>query len=256
MSQNRLKFIVVAAAGIIFASTAMADLRIGITAEPYPPFSAKDAAGKWVGWEIDVMNAVCAKLKEKCEIVETAWDGIIPALTSKKIDVIMASMAITDERKKTIAFSTPYYSASVVMIAAKGHTGDLTGKVIGTQTSSIHARYVEKHYPDNERKSYATLDEATADLSAGRIDVVQAELSALQAFLETDAGKACCTMIGKVPPDPEVLGQGVGAGIRHDDEALKKRFDTALADLAAGGEFKTITASYPELSEKIIVPGE
>ena len=80
-------------------------IRFGVAAEPYPPFASKDASGKWVGFEIDLMNAVCAEMKANCTIVESAWDGIIPALQSDKFDVIWASMLITDKRKQVIDFT-------------------------------------------------------------------------------------------------------------------------------------------------------
>src|ERR1700746_3997427 len=85
-----------------FAARADDAIKFGVAAEPYPPFSSKDASGKWVGFEIDLMDAVCAKIQAKCQLVETAWDGIIPALQEKKIDVIWSSMSITDERKQKI----------------------------------------------------------------------------------------------------------------------------------------------------------
>src|SRR4029079_14044978 len=94
---------------LIGAGSAKADLKFGVAAEPYPPFTSKDASGKWVGWEIELMDAVWAKMNEKCELVEGAWDGIIPALTAKQSDVIWSSMSITAERKKTINFTTMYY---------------------------------------------------------------------------------------------------------------------------------------------------
>src|SRR4051794_21794443 len=84
--------------GVLLAGTAgaVADkIKVSVAAEPYPPFAAKSAAGVWEGFEVDLAKAVCAAGKMDCEIVETAWDGIIPALTSKKIDVIWASMTIT-----------------------------------------------------------------------------------------------------------------------------------------------------------------
>jgi polar amino acid transport system substrate-binding protein len=90
------RFAVVSTVAILLGvGNACAELKFGIAAEPYPPFESKAASGEWVGWEIDLMNAVCKQLKEKCEIVEVAWDGIIPALTSKQIDVIWSSMSIT-----------------------------------------------------------------------------------------------------------------------------------------------------------------
>src|SRR5438046_9784486 len=92
-----------------FAARADDTIRFGVAAEPYPPFTSKDASGKWVGWEVDLMDAVCAQMKEKCELVEVAWDGIIPALTAKQIDVIWSSMSITAERKQTITFTMMSY---------------------------------------------------------------------------------------------------------------------------------------------------
>ena len=96
MKFNR-RLLMAAAAAVMFGFTAQAqaDIKFGVAAEPYPPFESKDASGTWVGWEMDLMQAVCAQMKEKCELVEVAWDGIIPALTSKQIDVIWSSMSIT-----------------------------------------------------------------------------------------------------------------------------------------------------------------
>ena len=67
------------------AGAANADkVRFGVAAEPYAPFSSQDASGKWVGWEIDFMDAICKEAKLDCELVATAWDGIIPALIAGK----------------------------------------------------------------------------------------------------------------------------------------------------------------------------
>jgi polar amino acid transport system substrate-binding protein len=136
---------------ISLTTTSQADIRFGVAAEPYPPFTTKDASGSWVGWEIDFMTALCAAMNEKCELVETAWDGIVPALQGGKIDVVLASMAITAKRKEQIAFSSFYYNSSVGMIANKDTLNAisaeaLTGKVIGVQTATISAAYVDKHF--------------------------------------------------------------------------------------------------------------
>jgi polar amino acid transport system substrate-binding protein len=241
-------------------AAAQDDLRVGIAAEPYPPFASKDASGTWVGWEIDVMNALCAELEAKCTIVEIAWDGIIPALDVKKIDIIFASMAITAERKKKLAFSRWYYNSSVSMIASKGVKADissaaLSGRIIGVQLSTISAAYATKHFgASSEIKSYKSLDDATADLAAGRVDVVQGETNALESFLVTEAGAACCVSLGRVAADSETLGEGVGAGLRKDDDVLKQRIDDAIAVLATSGKLKKITSAYPMLVTGIVLP--
>ena len=91
-----------------FATRADDTIRFGVAAEPYPPFTTKDASGKWVGFEVDLMDAVCAEMKAKCSIVEVAWDGIIPALQASKFDVIWSSMLITEKRKLVIDFTDKY----------------------------------------------------------------------------------------------------------------------------------------------------
>lgn len=243
-----------------FTAQAQAEIKFGVAAEPYPPFTSKDASGKWVGWEVDLMDAVCKQMNEKCELVEVAWDGIIPSLTSKQIDVIWSSMSITAERKKTIEFTSMYYNTPTVIIGTK--TGDLDispdhlkGKTIGVQVSTIHQKYLEKYYGGGSTiKTYQTQDEANNDLAAGRIDYIQADGSALDAFLKTDQGKECCELKGQVADDPEILGEGVGGGIRKEDTELKAKLDKALSELAKAGEFEKITAKYPDLVGKMIVP--
>ena len=257
---RRVMLAVAAAAMVAGAASAKADLKFGVAAEPYPPFSSKDASGTWVGWEIDLMNALCAKMGEKCELVEVAWDGIIPALTSKQIDVIFSSMSITAERKKTIDFSDMYYNTPTNIIGAK--TGDkdispehLKGKAIGVQVSTIHQNYAEKYFGAGSTvKTYQTQDEANQDLAAGRLDYVQADASALDAFLASEQGAACCELKGQVPDDPEILGEGVGAGLRKEDTAIKDKINAAIVELAKAGKFDEITNKYPELVGKMVIP--
>ncbi|TPI20498.1 MULTISPECIES: transporter substrate-binding domain-containing protein [unclassified Mesorhizobium] len=225
-------------------------VKIGVAAEPYPPFTSPDASGKWVGWEIDFVDAVCAEEKLDCVITPVAWDGIIPALTTKKIDAIVSSMSITDERKKTIDFSDKYYNTPTAIIGPKdqkfGATpDDLKGKVIGVQVSTVHAVYAKKHFTGaQEIKEYQTQDEANQDLAAGRIDAVQADSIALGEFLKSDQGKGCCDLKGMVTPDDEVLGPGVGAGIRKEDTALKEKFNAGIKAIRANGKYDEISKKY------------
>jgi len=243
------------AAALLFGVAAMGaakadQVKIGVAAEPYPPFTSPDATGKWVGWEIDFIDAVCAQEKLDCVITPVAWDGIIPALTTKKIDLIVSSMSITDERKKTIDFSDKYYNTPTAIIGPKdqkfGATpDDIKGKVIGVQVSTVHAVYAKKHFTGaQEIKEYQTQDEANNDLAAGRLDAVQADSIALGEFLKTDQGKACCDLKGMVAPDDEVLGPGVGAGVRKEDTALKEKVNAGIKAIRANGKYDEISKKY------------
>ena len=234
-----------------FAARADDTIRFGVAAEPYPPFTSKDASGKWVGFEVDLMDAVCAELRAKCEIVEVAWDGIIPALQAKKFDVIWSSMSITAKRKETIDFTDKYYKTPAVMIAAKSanlnidykNPDSLKGKIIGVQTSTIHARFVQKYFGSAATiKIYDTQDNVNADLVAGRIDLEMADSVALADFLKTDPGKDF-EVKWTAPSDP-ILGEGAGGGILKENTELKEKLNKAIAAVRANGTYDAIAKKY------------
>jgi len=239
------------ALGLTGAVQASAEtVKVGFAAEPYPPFTSLDASGKWIGWEVEFQEAVCKEAKLDCVITPVAWDGIIPALTSHKIDLIIGSMSITAEREKTISFSDKYYNTPTGIIGNKEDKFDATpeglaGKVIGVQVSTVHADYAKKHFGEKaaEIKEYQTQDEANQDLAAGRIDAVQADAIALDAFLKSDAGK-CCDLKGNVAEDLDVLGAGVGIGLRKEDTALKDKLNAAIKAIRANGTYDTFSKKY------------
>ena len=245
------KTILALAATFAFGTAAFAEpLKIGIAAEPYPPFASPDAAGNWVGWEVDLINAVCAAGQMECVITPVAWEGIIPSLTGGQIDAIMASMSITEERMKTIDFSDKYYNTPTVIVTAKGSgltpdAAGMAGKIIGVQVSTVHEAYAQAHFKDAaEIKTYQTTDEGFQDLAAGRIDASQADSIAIDAFMASDAGKACCEVIGAVADDPAILGKGVGVGLRKGEDALKAQFNAAIAKVIADGTYDAISKPY------------
>lgn len=237
------------AAVTLASGAAHADqVKIGIAAEPYPPFASLDSSGNWVGWEVDVINAVCTAAELDCVITPVAWDGIIPSLTGQQIDAIMASMSITEERLKTIDFSDPYYNTPAVIVADKSMDIEATpeslaGKIVGIQASTIHQAYAQEHFKDAELRVYQTQDEANQDLFAGRIDATQADSIAMADFVASDAG-ACCEIKGAVKDDPAILGRGVGAGVRKGQDELLEALNKGIAAILADGTHEKITAEY------------
>lgn len=245
----RAALLATAAAVGTTAATAQETVRVGIAAEPYPPFTVPDASGNWTGWEIEIINAVCAEAGLDCVITPTSWDGIIPALTSERIDMIMSSMTITEERMQTIDFSDKYYATPTVVVGTKALEFDATpeglaGKILGVQTSTIHQAYAAKHFTDTEIRQYQTQDEANQDLVAGRIDATQADALAMETFLASADGQACCETKGTVPEDPVVLGGGAGVGLRKGEDALKTKINAAIAAIRENGTYEEISAEY------------
>ena len=251
MRNTFIRTVAAAAFAVAGAFAASAEpVKVGFSPEPYPPFFSPDASGNWTGWEVELIGAICAEAKLECALTPIPWDGLIPALTSKKIDAIMNSMSITEERMKSIDFSDKYYNTPTAVIGPKGEAFDATpeglkGKIVGVQVSTTHAAYVKKHFTEAaEIKEYQTQDEANQDLVAGRIDATQADSIALNEFLKTEQGAACCDLKGMVAEDLEILGPGVGAGLRKEDTELKGKINAAIKAIRDNGTYEAITKKY------------
>jgi len=237
----------------------------------YEPWNFTGAGGKLEGFEIDLANELCTRMKAKCEIVAQDWDGIIPALTAKKYDAIMAGMSITDERKKTIDFAGPYAAGPNGFLVAKdsplakmpgtgqafnlsSQTADaekaiaalkplLKGKTIGVQTATIHANFADKYLKDvAEIREYKTTEQHDLDLAAGRIDAVLADATALNGTLRKPEFKDYVLVGPSITGG--LLGPGVGVGLRKDDTDLKAMFNEAIAGAKADGTIKGLSEKW------------
>ncbi|WP_085901787.1 ABC transporter substrate-binding protein [Kiloniella majae] len=245
------KFLVTAvAAAMTFTAGAVAakDLRIGVEGA-YPPFSSIDTNGNVVGFDIDIANALCEEMKVKCTMVVQDWDGIIPALNAKKYDAIIASMSITEERKKKVDFSEKYYNSPARFLRKKGSGIEITaegmkGKSVGVQRGTIHDTFITAEFPDTEIKRYGTQDEAYLDIAAGRVDLLIADSIAMDdGFVKTDAGKDF-ELFGPSYSDPKYFGDGAGVAVRKSDTELRDRLSAAIKAIRANGVYKAINDKY------------
>lgn len=237
----------------------------------YAPWNFTGPGGKLDGFEVDLAHDLCNRMKVTCEIVGQDWDGIIPALTAKKYDAIMAGMSITDERKKVIDFSQPYGNSPNGFMVAKSSplakmpgTGEaynlssqqaaaekaidaikpiLKGKTVGVQVSTIHSNFADKYLKGvADIREYKTTEQHDLDLAAGRLDAVLADSTEIIGTLEKPEFKDF-TLVG-----PSItgglLGEGVGIGLRKEDTELKKNFNEAIQAAIKDGTIKTLSMKW------------
>lgn len=239
------KFLLAAAASLVFSANAMAaeKLKMGIEAA-YPPFNNKDASGQVVGFDKDIGDALCAKMKVECEVVTSDWDGIIPALNAKKFDFLISSLSITEERKLAVDFTEPYYSNKLQFIAPKGvdfktDKAALEGKVIGAQRATLAGTWLEDLKDDKITiKLYDTQENAYLDLTSGRVDAILADKYVNYDWLKTDAGRAY-----EFKGDPVVESDKIGIAVRKGDP-LRDKLNAALKEIVADGTYKKINDKY------------
>jgi lysine-arginine-ornithine-binding protein len=224
-----------------------ATIKLG-TEGAYAPFNSIDKSGNLIGFDIEIGNALCAAMEEKCEWVTSDWDGIIPALLAKKFDAIIASMSITDERKQKIDFTGKYYTSPVKFARTKGSSIEISatglkGKTVAVQAGTVTDNFVTGTFPDSEVRGYKTQDEANLDFLSGRVDVLAADSFVLYDFLATKEG-AVAEATGPDFDDVKYLGEGIGIGVRKDDTALRDKLTAAIAKIRADGTYKKINDKY------------
>jgi arginine/ornithine transport system substrate-binding protein len=246
-------FVLAIAALAVVSSTATAGewkkIRIGVEGA-YPPFSWVEPDGTLKGFDIDIADALCKQMGAECTKVQQDWDGIIPSLLARKYDAIIASMSITEERKKKVAFTDKYYNTAAKFVRKKGsgieiNKESMKGKIVGVQRATTHDNFITEEFKGTvEIKRYATQDEAYLDAVAGRVDLLLADSVAMDdGFLKTDQGKDF-EFVGPDYTDPKYFGIGAGIAIRKKDTDLVEKFNKALDTILKNGTYKAINDKY------------
>lgn len=216
----------------------------------YPPFNFIDSAGQITGFDVEIGLALCARMGRDCEVVAQDWDGIIPGLLAQKYDFIIASMFITEERKRQVNFSDPYYLAAMTHVAPKGAgiteftDAAMAGKVIGTQAGTTQADFAAASYPSADLRNYPTQDEVNLDLASGRLDLQIGDMLPMLDWVHKSADGGCCELVGEPITDPKFVGDGVGIAVRKADADLLAALNAALAGIRADGTYKAINDKY------------
>jgi polar amino acid transport system substrate-binding protein len=225
-------------------------LVVGTEAAYVPYEFFKD--GKIIGYDPDIVAHLVNKLGVKAQLVDTAWNGIIPALYAKKFDVIISAMTITKERAEKVLFSMPYADASNVILLRAGEervktADDLSGKIIGVQIGSAAAGIIKafetkltaKGKPGYaDIKQYEHYPEAYQDLINRRIDAVVNSKSTMMVVMRDAPGKF------KMLPGITDITAYFGMAFRKEDAGIQAFVNTELAELKSTGELASLQQKW------------
>ena len=215
----------------------------------YPPFNYLDRKGIPAGFEMELAQEACQRIKAECEFAAFKWDDLIPGLIDKKFDIIMSSLEVTSERRKRLGMSRRYYLSPGAFIAAKGAPFDgppslLRNKRIGVQRDSTHADWADKSFRRSAQlKRYNTLAEALLGLANDEVDAVFGDKTQLWLWSQKQEGK-CCELVGQDIKDNQTLGIGVAAGLRKEDAKLRDALNKAFGEMMTDGTYKKINEKY------------
>ncbi len=236
----------------------------------YMPYNGHSPDGKLIGFEIDLGNNLCARLKITCQWVAQDWDGIIPGLNAGKYDAIMDGMSVTAKREQVIAFSRPYTQSPTTFAVEKDGplanmpdtgvrvslndeagtdamikalTPALKGKIVGVQVATIQDDLLNTYFKSIVTiRTYKTTEEHDLDLEAGRVDAVLASTSYFVSTLARPGGDKL-KLAGPLITGG-LLGKGTGIGFRKSDPELRAMFDKALGEALADGTVKKLSLQW------------
>jgi octopine/nopaline transport system substrate-binding protein len=269
------KKIALALAGLMaFAAAALAQApqRVRFVTEgAFRPWNWTEPNGTLAGFEIELYTDLCARAKLDCTIEAQAFDSMIPALNAGKFDAIIAGMSATPKREEVILFTISYgstgqsfatlKSSSLAALPDKGKLFPLgsdeaaaiaeidklkpllQGKVIGVQSASIAAAFLDKYLKGVvEVREYKTTEQHDLDLASGRVDLIMASM----AYLATAASRLGNEDMAITGPRFQggILGKGSAIGLRKGDTELKAKLDDAIRAAIADGTIKKLSDKY------------
>ncbi len=221
-------------AGFALADGHATTVRMG-TEGAYPPYNFINDAGEVDGFERELGDELCARAELTCEWVTNEWDSIIPNLVSGNYDVIIAGMSITDERDEVIDFTQNYTQPDPSAYLALSADADVAGGVVAAQTNTIQASFIASS--GATLVEFATPEETVTAVKNGEADAVLADKSYLAPIAEADGDV-------QLLEQEELIGGGVGMGIRESDGELKDKFDAAITSMKEDGSLNALIAKW------------
>lgn len=235
-----LKSLLMGAMVLSLSATALAKdkIYVGTNAE-FPPFEYLED-GKITGFDMDLVQEIGKLVDADIKIVDMAFDGLLPALQMKKVDLVIAGMTANEERMKTVSFTQPYYTASQVIIVKEGNTSiksfdDLKGKKVGVMlgfTGDMVVSEIDGVKIERFNAAYAGI----MALKADKIEAVVLDSEPAKNYVAQNKGL--------VLADADAEQEEYAIAVRKNDKALLEKVEKALSELKENGTYDKLIQKY------------
>jgi polar amino acid transport system substrate-binding protein len=237
-------------AGMMLFQTALADDLVNVKKKgeismamsgQYPPFNFVDDKNHLTGFDVEIGKEIAKRIGITGVPITTAWDGIIAGLLANKYELICGSMAITEERLKSIDFSAPYYRSGAQLFVKKGSpiksVADMKGKKLGITLGTTYEQWVRKNMTDIDIRTYKGVPDMVLEVMNGRIDGFISD-KIVGALAIKDKG------IGIELAGSLLYEEKMGIALRQGNTPLKAAIDNALLAMKADGTYKDISMKW------------
>lgn len=211
---------------------------VGTNAE-FPPFEYLEK-GEVTGFDIELVNELGKVMDADVKVLDMSFDGLLPALQMKKVDLVIAGMTATEERKKTVAFTQPYYTASQVIIVKNGNNSiksfdDLKGKKVAVMLGFTGDTIVSEIEGVNVERFNAAYAGIMA-LQADKVEAVVLDSEPAKNYVKQNPGL--------VLAEADAEQEEYAIALRKNDKALLEKVEKALAELKANGTYDALIKKY------------
>ncbi|MCW5220894.1 glutamine ABC transporter substrate-binding protein [Verminephrobacter aporrectodeae] len=214
-------------------------LRVGTDAT-FAPMEFVDN-GKRTGFDIELVEAVAKNMGRRLEWVDIDFKGLIPGLLSKRFDMAVSAIYITDERRKVVDFSAPYYTGGLVVLVREGNTAikkpaDLDGKKVSVQVGTKSVGFLTQQHPGVQRVEVEKNQEMFNLVDIGRADAAVTGKPAAFHYVRTRSGLRVL--------DAPLTTEEYGMALRKDTPELTQAVNAAIANLRADGTYAEIVKKW------------
>lgn len=241
--QIRRQFLVASLAALGLAGTLHAqgnNVLTVATDATFPPMEFVEN-GQRTGFDVELVEAIGKALGKKIEWVDIDFKGLVPGLISKRFDMAVSAIYITDERKKVVDFTVPYYAGGLVAMVKNGNTtiktpADLNGKKVSVQVGTKSVGYVKEKYPQVQLIEVEKNQEMFNLVDIGRADAAVTGKPAAYQYVRTRPGLRVL--------DEPLTTEEYGMALRKDTPELTKAVNGALDKLKADGTYARLVKKW------------
>lgn len=230
----------VAALALAFSlSSTAADKKLVVATDTaFVPFEFKQG-DKYVGFDVDLWDAIAKELKLDYTLKPMDFSGIIPALQTRNVDLALAGITITEERKKAIEFSDGYYKSGLQVMVRNNENdikgiSDLNGKVVAVKSGTGSVEYAKANIKSKDLRQFPNIDSAYMELGTNRADAVLHDTPNILYFIHT-AGKGRFKAVGD-----SIEAQQYGIAFPKGSDDLREKVNGALKTLKENGTYNTL----------------
>lgn len=221
-----------------------------LTTNDFPPFNYTDEDGVLTGFHVDLARAICLELNVQCDVVSRQWEELLPALTRRQGDAVIAGHMVSARAMAAVDFTDRYFFTPGRFVGRR--TGPqleitpygLSSRRIGVARGTTHEAYLQAFFPDSAIQSFETHELARDALMSSNIDLLFDDGVSLVLWINGESSKGCCELKGGPYLEPKYFGDGIAIAVAKTDLQLRADLNGALRKLRANGRFEELVLRY------------